>query len=65
MKKIKRTCAICGKDLNIELDIDNPTEEGKYPYTGGHYWGNLFDGTHIKAEYWECDECYNESDPGE
>jgi hypothetical protein len=52
-------CCLCGKEFDVELDIDNPTKEGGYPYVGGNYFGRLFEATDQEAEIWECDECFN------
>lgn len=50
--KIRRQCVICGKYIVVTL----------YPggkYSGGNYFGNVASETKSKAEYWECEECYN------
>ncbi len=54
-KEIVRQCVICGADITIVL-------LPKRRYQGGNYFftTKFDDGT--KAEYWECDQCYNEPD---
>lgn len=52
-KTIKRICAVCGKGIQVLIN------QGK-SYLGGHYFGRLFIGRSEKAEYWECDKCFNE-----
>lgn len=50
MRKIKRNCSICDKNITIELAKDGQ-------YSGGHYFGKI----KLKAEkfeYWECNKCY-------
>ena len=61
-KLIRRRCAICGKFILITLDTEHPNENGKYFYTGGHYFGKLFEGEHNEVEYWECYSCYKKED---
>jgi len=51
MIKIIRMCAVCGKDIVIEVNQDKS-------YLGGHYFGTL-NINDEKDEYWECDSCYN------
>jgi DNA-directed RNA polymerase subunit RPC12/RpoP len=46
---MKRTCAVCGKEIEITVNKDKT-------YTGGHYFGELLK----DAEYWECNKCYME-----
>lgn len=55
---LKKNCVVCGKPLLIELDLDNPTEEGAFPYKGGHYFGRPKI-NELEFEYWECDDCFN------
>ena len=53
-KIIKRECAVCGKRIDITV----------YPskrHYRGHYFGRLFISKDSKtAEYWACDDCFNE-----
>lgn len=53
-KPMHRNCAIC--DINLRV-IVNPNKT----YKGGHFFGKVEIGKKKKAEYWECDECYYES----
>ena len=52
-KIINRSCAACGKGIGVLINQDKI-------YLGGHYFGRLFIGKNEKAEYWECDRCFNE-----
>lgn len=50
--EINRNCSLCDKELTIVIGEDNS-------YIGGHYFGVI---EVIRPyEYWECEECYNES----
>lgn len=44
-----RNCSICSKKITVSINADKT-------YTGGHYFGTLGK----SAEYWECDECYEQ-----
>ena len=60
MKKMKRFCVVCGKELEIILDDNNKI------ISGGGYWkfSTESQGTDFEPktgeeqkEYWECEEC--------
>ena len=51
-RTMKRTCAICGKQLIILV-------AGNKTYSGGHFFGKMNLGNE-QAEYWECDDCFVE-----
>ena len=51
MKKIIRTCVICGKRIVIKINQDKT-------YSGANYFGTI-QINEKKFEYWECDTCYN------
>jgi len=51
-KTIKRTCTVCGGTINIVIYTNKN-------YSGGHYFGRLLIGDNKKAEYWECNDCFN------
>ena len=53
IRKTNRRCVVCGKAIEIIINEDET-------YLGGHYFGRLFTGKNEKAEYWECDSCFNE-----
>lgn len=54
-KLITRSCSICEKEINVTVFADKS-------YAPGHYFGlqRLRSG---KAEYWECNECFDEVTP--
>ncbi|MES2223899.1 MAG: hypothetical protein V4469_03125 [Patescibacteria group bacterium] len=49
-KIIIKNCSICSKEIKITIKNDQTYTEG------GHYFGTLGK----DAEYWECDECYEQ-----
>src|SRR3989344_6277023 len=51
VEKLKRTCAVCGNSITIDL---HPNRK----YSGGHYFGELSI-DNKKIEYWECNRCFN------
>ncbi|MBU2541949.1 MAG: hypothetical protein ABIJ23_01300 [Candidatus Magasanikbacteria bacterium] len=49
-KRLKKTCACCGKEVNVIVYSDRT-------YRGGHYFFKIpVKGEQI--EYWECPKCY-------
>ena len=52
-KLLTRYCVICSKNISIVV-YANKT------YEGGHFFGKIEVGKKKKAEYWECNGCYNE-----
>jgi hypothetical protein len=48
-KIIIKNCSICSKEIAISINTDKT-------YAGGHYFGT----SDKSAEYWECDECYEQ-----
>ena len=65
MKKMKRFCVVCGKELEIII-----AENGTI-VSGGGYWkfstksqGTDFDPKTVgeQKEYWECEECMKDDD---
>ena len=51
-KNLVRNCAVCGKMLTIIVYPDKT-------YSSSHFFGKIKLGKKEKAEYWECDKCYN------
>lgn len=51
-KTILRQCVICSKDIVVKVFSDGN-------YIGGNYFGAISAEKYKRAEYWECDECYN------
>lgn len=65
MKKMKRFCVVCGKELEILLD------ENLKIVSGGGYWkfstekqGVDFVPKNVEEqkEYWECEKCMEDGD---
>ena len=54
-RRLKRYCAICGKDIIIIVHPDKT-------YTGGNYFFKVETDNGKEAEYWECDNCYKSWD---
>ena len=52
LKNLIRYCTVCGKKLTITV---HPNKT----YKGGHFFGKIEIGRKKKAEYWECNHCYN------
>lgn len=48
---IERQCVDCGENIEVTVHEDKT-------YTGGHYFGMPTD----EWEYWECDDCYRDTD---
>ncbi|MEI7513470.1 MAG: hypothetical protein WCJ74_02520 [bacterium] len=55
-KKLKRACAVCGRELHIVVD-------DQHHYLGGHYFGHLLPVKGVAGEYWECEKCFAEEEP--
>lgn len=58
-RTMKKTCAVCGKEIEVELLPGGVFE-------GGHFFGIVevpIEGTGEKkeVEYWECPECYRDA----
>jgi len=51
-KKLERHCSICDKGIAVTLYPDKT-------YKGGNYFGKIPIGKKKKAEYWECNRCFN------
>jgi len=51
-KIINRVCAVCGKEISVIIHSDKI-------YSGGHYFGKLGNNRIQKAEYWECQSCFD------
>jgi len=50
LKKLQKTCAVCGAKIKVTLYEDRT-------YHGGHYFGNIL-ANNKYVEYWECPKCY-------
>ena len=53
---LERTCATCEADLQIVLDSTGNI------ISGGHYFSAHLDEGEAEWEYWECMECYEDSE---
>ncbi len=67
INRLKRTCAVCGKEIKVIIYKDRS-------YRGGHYFGKMeipirkgkykkvdvvdWTGEKKEVEYWECSKCY-------
>lgn len=49
-KSLKKSCACCGKEIEVKLFPDKT-------YLGGNYFFKVPSEKGI-LEYWECDSCY-------
>jgi len=49
---LDRHCVVCGKKMLIKVF---PSKK----YQGGNFFGDVEIDNDRKAEYWECDRCYN------
>ena len=60
MFNLDRKCAICGKELLLEIANDT-----RKILSGGEYFGTIKTETGKEVEYWECSECYSDVNKGE